>query len=99
MSAVRDEMYVQADFHGCPYKTWDADQLTAALSQMRIPANTVRDVVNKAKAGHYQLACGLAFEGVHGCACDTGINHPNQVIFIPIHPGMLDFRFCHVVAF
>lgn len=31
------------------------------------------------QAGHFQLACGMAFQGVHGCACDTGINHPNQV--------------------
>lgn len=44
----------------------------------------VRQIVSKAKAGHYQLACGLAFEGVHHCSCDTGINHPNQVSFF--HP-------------
>ena len=31
------------------------------------------------QAGHFQLACGMAFQGVHGCACDTGIKHPNQV--------------------
>jgi hypothetical protein len=27
---------------------------------------------------HYQLACQAAFEGAHGCSCDSGINHPNQ---------------------
>lgn len=27
---------------------------------------------------HFQLACQTAFEGAHSCACDAGINHPNQ---------------------
>lgn len=39
----------------------------------------------KAKSGHYQLACAMAFEGVHGCACDTGINHPNQARRLELH--------------
>ena len=25
------------------------------------------------------LCQGMAFEGVHKCSCETGINHPNQV--------------------
>lgn len=39
----------------------------------------IEEACNKAKAGHFQLACAAAWEGKHGCACDTGINHPNQV--------------------
>lgn len=38
----------------------------------------VDEAVSKAKGGHYQIACAAAFEGVHNCPCDTGINHPNQ---------------------
>lgn len=76
------DFWSQADYHGCPYKTWSADQLSATLSQMKLGNNVARDVVQKAKAGHYQIACGLAFEGFHGCSCDSGINHPNQVQYI-----------------
>ena len=66
--------------HGCPYKTLDKEALAAALARMRIAPHYVSEAVTKAKAGHYQLACGVAFEGQHGgCACDAGINHPNQV--------------------
>ena len=70
----------QGDVHGCPYKTLEKDALAAALARMRIAPHYVSEAVTKAKAGHYQLACGVAFEGQHGgCACDAGINHPNQV--------------------
>ena len=39
----------------------------------------IDEACSKAAAGHYQLACAAAWEGKHGCACETGINHPNQV--------------------
>lgn len=39
----------------------------------------VEEAVLKAAAGHFQLACASAWEGKHSCACDSGINHPNQV--------------------
>lgn len=38
----------------------------------------IDEACSKAAAGHYQLACAAAWEGKHGCACETGINHPNQ---------------------
>ncbi len=51
--------------------------------QVRLPApccplRSISDVVSKAKAGHYQLACACAFEGINKVPCDTGVNHPNQ---------------------
>ena len=70
---------LQADFHGCPYKTWGSEQLAAQLTKMRIGSQQVTETVAKARAGHYQIACSMAFEGVHKCSCETGINHPNQV--------------------
>ena len=71
---------MQGDVHGCPYKTLEKDALAAALGRMRIAPQSINEAVTKAKAGHYQLACGVVFEGQHGgCACDAGINHPNQV--------------------
>jgi DNA primase large subunit len=35
-------------------------------------------VLDKARGRHYQLACALAFEGVHGTPHDTGINKPSD---------------------
>ena len=73
-------MPLQGDVHGCPYKTMEKDALTAALTRMRIAPQFVSEAVSKAKGGHFQLACAVTFEGQHGgCACETGINHPNQV--------------------
>lgn len=73
-------MNMQGDVHGCPYKTLEKEALAAALTKIRISAPIVNEAVAKAKAGHFQIACGITFEGQHaGCACDTGINHPNQV--------------------
>jgi DNA primase large subunit len=37
----------------------------------------MEEVVSKAKAGHFQIACACSFEGVHkGTPLDTGVNHP-----------------------
>lgn len=67
------------EHHGCPYKTFDEENLRAALTRMKISPNYISEAVKKASAGHYQLACGATFEGKHGgCACDEGIQHPNQ---------------------
>lgn len=45
----------------------------------QVSSGKVEEAVAKAKAGHYQLACAAAWEGKHGCSCESGINHPNQV--------------------
>ncbi|KAL4459160.1 hypothetical protein ABPG75_014025 [Micractinium tetrahymenae] len=64
--------------HGCPYKTFSQESLRAALARLQVAPTKIEEACNKAKAGHFQLACAAAWEGKHGCACDTGINHPNQ---------------------
>ena len=66
------------EHHGCPYKTFGEESLTAALGGLQIQPNKVRDIVQKAKAHHYQLACGMTFEAVHGKTVDEGVQHPNQ---------------------
>jgi hypothetical protein len=38
----------------------------------------VKDVLDKVKGKHYQLACGLAFEGITGSQQETGINKPSE---------------------
>ncbi len=47
----------------------------------------VDEACAKAKAGHFQLACAAVWEGKHGCSCETGINHPNQVIISRVRRG------------
>lgn len=42
------------------------------------PCRIIREVVEKARGKHYQLACGLAFEGITGSPQDTGINKPSE---------------------
>ena len=69
----------QGDFHGCPYRVWDKEAVRAALVRMKVTSGKVEEAMNRAKGGHFQLACASAWEGVHRCHCDTGINHPNQV--------------------
>ena len=67
------------EHHGCPYRTFSEDNLRAALRGMRLSPAAVSDVLDKVRGKHYQLACGAAFAGAHGgCACDAGIQHPNQ---------------------
>jgi DNA primase large subunit len=66
------------EHHGCPYKTFGEESLTAALGALAIQPLKVRDIVQKAKAHHYQLACGMTFEAIHGKTMDEGVQHPNQ---------------------
>ncbi|KAF4390549.1 hypothetical protein F8388_006046 [Cannabis sativa] len=54
------------------------ENLRAALSKMGVNSRAMEDVMDKVQNRHYQLACTLTFEAVHGASCDSGINHPNQ---------------------
>ncbi|PPD93245.1 hypothetical protein GOBAR_DD09809 [Gossypium barbadense] len=66
------------DHHGCPYRHFSEENLRAALVRMGVSSRAVEDVMDKVHNRHYQLACTLTFEAVHGSSCDAGINHPNQ---------------------
>ncbi|KAE8730121.1 putative DNA primase large subunit [Hibiscus syriacus] len=66
------------DHHGCPYRHFSEENLRAALLRMGVSSRAVEDVMDKVRNRHYQLACTLTFEAVHGSSCDAGINHPNQ---------------------
>lgn len=66
------------DHHGCPYRHFSEENLRAALNKMGVGNRAVEDVMDKVRNRHYQLACTLTFEAVHGESCDQGINHPNQ---------------------
>ncbi|KAI3424068.1 hypothetical protein D9Q98_009431 [Chlorella vulgaris] len=64
--------------HGCPYKTFSQESLRSALARLQVAPSNIEAAVGMAAAGNFQLACESAWEGKHGCACNTGINHPNQ---------------------
>ena len=66
------------DCAGCPYKTLAPDALADALAGMGVAPAAVREAGAKAKAGHFQLACAAAWEGIHGAELDAGVQHPNQ---------------------
>lgn len=66
------------DHHGCPYRHFSEDNLRAALCKMGVSSRAMTDVMDKVRNRHYQLACTLTFEAIHGSPCDSGINHPNQ---------------------
>ena len=80
---------MQGDAFGCPYKTLSPGELADALRALRLPPAAAQAAVAKARGGHFQLACMAAWEGAHGCACDTGINHPNQVSPETLNPEYL----------
>ena len=56
------------EHHGCPYKTFGEESLRAALGGLQIAPRQVGEIVEKAKGQHYQLACGMTFEALHGVA-------------------------------
>jgi len=73
------------DHHGCPYKHYDDDNLSALLGKMNIGTPADRDAIMGLKRGnHFQLACAKHFEVTHPGAAnmkDLSINgvgdHPN----------------------
>lgn len=66
------------DHHGCPYRHFSEENLRAALGNMGVGGRPMEDIMDKVRHRHYQLACTLTFETIHGTSCDAGINHPNQ---------------------
>ncbi len=51
----------------------------ARVCVCRCEGSKVEEAVSKARAGHYQIACACAFEGIHKTDMDVGINHPTGV--------------------
>ncbi|KAJ4830275.1 hypothetical protein Tsubulata_021748 [Turnera subulata] len=66
------------DHHGCPYRHFSEENLRAALCRMGVNSGAMEDVMEKVRNRHYQLACTITFEAIHGSSYDAGINHPNQ---------------------
>ena len=53
------------EYHGCPYRHFDADHLAAVLSKTSLDAGEQSLVLGKAKERNYQIACQRHFEFAH----------------------------------
>eukprot|EP00743_Colponemidia_sp_Colp-15_P006874 GILK01007417.1.p1 GENE.GILK01007417.1~~GILK01007417.1.p1 ORF type:complete len:450 (-),score=49.40 GILK01007417.1:147-1496(-) len=67
------------EHHGCVFKNFDENHLSAYLSKLRVGAAEAKEIVDKAsKEHHYQIACLKLFEATHkGCSTENVGNHPN----------------------
>ncbi|XP_054718625.1 LOW QUALITY PROTEIN: DNA primase large subunit-like [Uloborus diversus] len=67
------------EFHGCPYKHFDENNLRQKLHSTHLNSSGINEVMDLAAKGHYQIACTRYFELTHqDMSVDQGINHPNQ---------------------
>ncbi|XP_052757862.1 DNA primase large subunit [Galleria mellonella] len=66
------------DCSGCPYRHCDVSNLKNKLQGYGFDPQTVHDIVDITKKGHFQVACSKYFDAVHNIDLGLGINHPNQ---------------------
>ena len=76
------------DCHGCPYKTFSADNLQAALlstyGSKGLTTSDLPEIMNAVNGTHYHVACTRVFEITHGLKKGEGIgagdsvDHPNR---------------------
>ena len=69
----------QGQYHGCPYKTFNQDQLREMLRKSGVGMTETTDIVQLAKVQHYQVACIRTFEALHkGAVIERVGTHPNS---------------------
>ena len=65
--------------HGCPYKTYSADNLRKILSTCNLNPLDIEEIISKKKNNEYQMACVKYFEGKFPKVQGEGIGiHPNR---------------------
>ncbi|KAJ3318293.1 hypothetical protein HDV06_000577 [Boothiomyces sp. JEL0866] len=71
--------------HGCPFRHFTPDALTEMMQNLNVDQVSVNEIQQKAKEGHYQIACTALFEATRGKAHEQAqemlaepIGHPNQ---------------------
>jgi len=71
------------EYHGCPYKHYDADHLGALVAKMNLGTTATTAIMAQVKTKNYQIACQRHFEYAHPkshgvSARPDGVgNHPN----------------------
>ena len=65
--------------HGCPFKTYSADNLRKILSTCNLNPLDIEEIISKKKNNEYQMACVKYFEGKFPKVQGEGIGiHPNR---------------------
>jgi len=49
------------EYHGCPFKTFDKNNLTKLMREMRVSDTAIKGILEKTEGQHYTLACRDAF--------------------------------------
>lgn len=72
----------QGDYHGCPFRHYDADILRQKLVAYGVPHPAIKEIQELVKDSHYQLACARYFEVTHKVSLPhaDAINHPNKYV-------------------
>eukprot|EP00559_Dactyliosolen_fragilissimus_P005311 CAMPEP_0184863828 /NCGR_PEP_ID=MMETSP0580-20130426/12682_1 /TAXON_ID=1118495 /ORGANISM="Dactyliosolen fragilissimus" /LENGTH=479 /DNA_ID=CAMNT_0027362389 /DNA_START=19 /DNA_END=1455 /DNA_ORIENTATION=- len=71
--------------HGCPYRHYDDEHLSALLNKLNIGTlNDRKDILDKKRAQHYQLACLKHFEVTHP---DAAVKKSISVDGVGEHPN------------
>jgi DNA primase large subunit len=67
------------DYHGCPFRHFDSEQLTATLRKNGVNSGNIAELNELVKNHHYQVACKRYYSFMHGNA-DAGRagTHPNS---------------------
>jgi len=60
-----NEISGPGEYHACPYKAYDKNNLTKLLKSFRIADNATKEIVAKAQDGHPHLACRMFFGHVN----------------------------------
>jgi len=65
--------------HGCPFKTYSADNLRKILSTCNLNPMDIEEIISKKKNNEYQLSCVKYFEGKFPKVTGDGVGiHPNR---------------------
>ena len=69
------------DFHGCPYRHWDLNQLRGALGKMSLSSPAIDGILESVRARDFQIACRRQFEARYPGAPSGSVgNHPNAFV-------------------
>jgi len=77
------------DFHGCPFKVWDAPNLRKYLTlTLKMPGADAEEIIKLTAGSHYQLACRRHFAQQHSALMkkrhitiddvESAWSHPNE---------------------
>ncbi|KAJ2997012.1 hypothetical protein HDV02_005956 [Globomyces sp. JEL0801] len=64
--------------HGCPFRQFSQENLSDMLQNLNLEPQAVQEVSQKAKDGHYQLACTRLFELTRAKALDPNLVQKEQ---------------------